>query len=429
MGWLSRSCSRCVGDSQMKICFLLLALVLSGSGYAGTVAYKFNGLNVTREGGQTYLRGTSPSEMAAAGVAVAAQALTGTGTVAFGSGSATFGASAPIGSAAANVLKTAVRATPGIAGVAITGWLLSKGLEFVGSELMKNEETSNPVTGHFYHGHNLQAGPFSTPQAACDNFRTTATVYPSVIARWGESGFENGCYRSSDSTGPLTTLYGQAAPCPDGTTRQGSMCVGTAKRRATEADLAELGPPTDAAYKEGLEKGVKLPVDKVQSSPQHKDIPLGDPVVDPVTGKRFQDVARVTPNSDGTTANVQVTKVEVDASGNVVTNPDGSPQPPVEQKDPCVTNPDASGCKPLDEVEDVELQKKENPFSLNPISGFGPDSASCPAPQQLFVRGGQSIAWDWGQICTFAQGMRPLVIGFAWLTAIMIVVAVGRRAG
>ena len=106
---------------------------------AATVPYKFNGMNVTRDGGVTYLRGTSPAEVASAGVTVSNHTISaagsanwyvGTGAL-LQSGGVVFNAAVPIASTAAAVALTAVRANPaGLITSAIASYLLGKGIEY-----------------------------------------------------------------------------------------------------------------------------------------------------------------------------------------------------------------------------------------------------------------------------------------------------------
>lgn len=95
----------------------------------------------------------------------------------------------------------------------------------------------------------------------------------------------------------------------------------------------------------------------------------------------------------------------------------------------CEKNPDAAGCKPLDDVEDQNVENRDISLSIIPLPGFGPGTASCPAPVSLGTKGGQAIQWEWTKFCDFSLGIRPLVLAFAWIAAAMIVVGVARKQG
>lgn len=317
---------------------------------------------------------------------------------------------------------SAVRLNPLLVGGAVAAWLLGMGLKYAEGQ-WQNYQAGSAVGS--CNGGGAPNIPPNMSESAC---------IAAVGAYYNGAGSTRFVFQYRDGVD-----FWWRATQPDGyswNVRLGGWretgTTAPSYQPATEAELDAIAaapqPLPDAAAGELAAKGVPLPLEVPHIGPQ--DIPLSDPYVDPVTGKRYRDQARITPSADAKTANVQATKQEVDEAGNPLKQQDGrTDKPPEEQTDFCKKNPEASACKTFDEAPDSELQKKDNPFSINPVSGFGADNASCPAPQNLFTAGGQQITWDWGQFCTFAQGIRPLIIGFAWLTAIMIVVSVGRRNG
>jgi len=432
MGWLSLRRPADLGDSEMRIyrllAFFLLGFLLGGVSTwasAGTVPYKFNGMNVTREGGVTYLRGTSPAEVAAAGVTVSGNTVLSGGAVAVTFKQVTFADAVPLAAGAATVMANAVKLNPaGLLTSAVGGYLLTKGLEYAQGEWKKIQSSPPTVTEEWIPcGTTCWASGTADPASSC-------------YARGGQSlgavkTTEQGvptAYYCNGSYGGFTYRASQTVTCPGGAQPVNGQCSG-GSTTAVDSDwtAARSGTWPDPAILDMVKNGVPLPTDKAVFTPPYKDIDLSDPYIDPVTGKRFKDQARVTPlPSAPDTADVQVTKQEVDANGQPVTS-GGAPVPPVEETDLCKLNPNASGCQPLDDVPDVELPESEITLSISPVSGFGPDSGTCPASSTLFSKGGQPIVWSWQQYCDFASGLRPLIVGFAWLSALMIVIAVARR--
>lgn len=438
-----------------RLCaYLALGLLLGGSfSYAfaaGTVRYELRGLNVTREGGQTHIRGTSPSEVAALGLSGGVVTAAGSATV--GGSKAEFATTATLAAGAATVAVSAIRLNPvGLVGTAVAGWLLEKGIRYAEGEWGK-QGASQPVqqTGTW-------TGTYLKPTPYTGTFAQVLTLATAELAR--QNGLGN-CPNGAAGTawcpspsslnctgGPLNyscsgydgghLAYTRSNPqqtCPSGYTESAGACFPNnyVPVQETDWDAVKASPIPDGAAKEIIQRGGELPINPPSFEPKYQDVPLSDPYKEAATGKTVREMARVTPQpTTPETAKLEVTKQEVDpATGEPATNPEtGEPQAPAaEEKDLCVDHPDISACKELDEVEDSELEKKENPFSLNPISGFGADSAACPAPQTLFVRGGQTVVWEWDKFCQFSQGIRPLVIGFAWIAALMMVVAVGRRS-
>lgn len=100
---------------------------------------------------------------------------------------------------------------------------------------------------------------------------------------------------------------------------------------------------------------------------------------------------------------------------------------PSGDKDACEDDPERVGCKHLDEivgdVPDPEaIQTDTVMLTINPASGFGFGSYACPSNPHITLRQtGQNItAWDWQPSCTFAEGIKPVVLAFAFLMAAYI---------
>lgn len=424
--------------------YLLIGLLLGinwALSYAGVpirynsdVSNAFTYVGATLGGRTVNLGNLATVENAAIRATGSASWYAGTGAL-VQNGAITFNAALPLAATAASVAVTAVRANPaGLVTSAVASYLLSKGIEYADGQFHTRQSSEmgwtwswNPCT----QGVNCSDGQvYSTCEAA---------------AAAGASVQQGQPYQVNCETGGFCTnwpgwdyrCYGTLGrSCPTGTSWNGSSCVGQSGSNGpapTESDWdrARAGYWPDPAILDLVRRGVPLPTDKAVFDPPYRDVALEDPVEDPVTGKKMQQRARVTPKaSSPDEADVQVVKQEVGADGQPVVNPNtGAQQAPEKETDLCKLHPEASACNPLDDAPDIEIPTQDNPFSLNPVSGFGADNASCPASVHLFNKGGQSIDWSWSQFCTFSQGIRPFVIGFAWLAAIAMVVAVGRRAG
>ncbi|WP_212645391.1 virulence factor TspB C-terminal domain-related protein [Delftia sp. PE138] len=104
-------------------------------------------------------------------------------------------------------------------------------------------------------------------------------------------------------------------------------------------------------------------------------------------------------------------------------DPDGNPDDKPKDKDPglCDLYPEILACAKLDEPPSIDLQNIDKPISITPDSGWGSDDAICPAPRVLNVQG-QQIAIPFDLFCTYMQGMRPIIIAMAWLSAAFILI-------
>jgi len=464
-----------------------LLCMFVGLADASTVTMQLRGLTVSRVNGVTHLKGTEPGGLTASPSTpwyVGMGALHGNSSaIANGMNNTVFGMTAPLAANAADVAVTALKLNPaGLLTSAVASYALSKGLEYLNGEWTAPSSTVQPTTNttakatvYFLSAYSYTGPNYSTVQAAGDSAASASvscTVMGSMapdscsytgpvvlgvnhsttlqagyaLSRQAVRGSDGatlwiGLGLSAGNTFVIQSGQGCVSPavasgnncvtttCPSGYNLTNGQCVSVPKTvdQAWQDMAASQWP--DAAIRDMVSNGVPLPTDKSVFAPPYADIPLGDPVVDPVTQKRMQDVARVTPSpSQPDTADVQVVKREVDANGQpVLDSGTGQPVPPKEETDWCKLNPDASGCKPLDEVPDVELEENTITLSISPVAGFGPDTGTCPADRTLFSKGGSPIVWSWGQYCTFAEGIRPLIVGFAWLSALMIVVGVARR--
>lgn len=431
---------------------LALVLMLAvGRVFAASVPLTYKGLGVVKRSDGWHYQGTVPAQtgdytlLSTAGVPkinanASANWFVGMGAL-VQNGGVVFNAAVPIAATAAAAAVTAVRANPaGLITSAVASYLLSKGIEYANGELTKTETLQGTETATYYcYGPGGATYCHRTLQAACSGFETQWPAgYGPFIARPENTSYPG---RYCEFMGPSRPFagYGQAMnimqSCytPEGSPvvypNNGTCTAQSVGRPLVESDwdAARVGYWPDDAIRDLVRNGVPLPTDKPTFTPESKDVPVSDPYVDPTNGKRYRDVARVTPSpSAPDSADVQTVKQEVDQAGNPV-EVGGQPVAPEKETDWCKLHPEAAGCQPLDDVPDVDIPQTTNNFSVNPVSGFGADNAACPAGQHLFTRGGQSVDWSWSQVCTFANGIRPLVIAFAWIAAIAMVLVVGRR--
>lgn len=99
--------------------------------------------------------------------------------------------------------------------------------------------------------------------------------------------------------------------------------------------------------------------------------------------------------------------------------PPDADKPSQEQLDFCSKNPDVLACQKLDEPESEELPESEKDISISPDGGWGADNMACPAPKLITVQG-HAIPIPFDLFCTWASGMRPIIIAMAWLSAAFI---------
>ena len=165
-------------------------------------------------------------------------------------------------------------------------------------------------------------------------------------------------------------------------------------------------------------------------------VPQGNPQPVPDTSPQQyqQPMTRITPSpTAGEPLRVDVTGETVtgtDPQGQDGPEPvtgDTPPGTPEEEKnDLCALHPEILACAELDQPVADDLETEERGGPIMPDSGWGAESATCPQPRILTVQGRQ-IPIPYTLFCTYMEGIRPLVIAMAWLSAGFILL--GRKGG
>lgn len=106
------------------------------------------------------------------------------------------------------------------------------------------------------------------------------------------------------------------------------------------------------------------------------------------------------------------------------TNPPGPPGETPVTPGLCDQYPDILACQILDQPEEekLEFEEKDLGGDFEIMGGFA-GSATCPAFPQIDMLPGLS----WQPFCDQLARIRPLVLAFAWLSAVMIILKYGRK--
>lgn len=376
-----------------------------------------------------YSGGNFSSPSGSFGMTAANDGFTKPAVINVGGRSATIPASLRMAANAGTYAKAAMRLNPGLlVGTLALGWLLDNDMDWDGQEW-------TVPGGWVVEGMEGVSYPVGKPLADIGFCACTHAVYlPAGITNCysqvaGGSGGAAANYCELDCSGyqyftkmkwkqPPTTSclnLGWAEPHP------GSRPAGDADWDALPDPLPAIAPETpDAPY---MPEGV--PVSPPEFEPA--DVPLGDPYTKP-DGSTAEPRAKITPNpSQPGTVNVDTyEKPLTDANGDPV--PPGTP--PVDTSEPvepppmpdlCKDHPDILACAKQGETTNGDIiPTHEVPFStlFSPVGSAG----GCPADVSLSFMG-QPLGWSYEPICTMADMIRPLVIGFAWLGFGFIIVA------
>lgn len=123
---------------------------------------------------------------------------------------------------------------------------------------------------------------------------------------------------------------------------------------------------------------------------------------------------------------ISETVTESDSADPAIPNPENPPSP--VDPDLCMKYPNILACASgvnFGTLEPVEVKQETRGTSINPDAGWN-QSAQCPQPRQFRVAG-LNFEMPFTAICDFAISIRPLIIGFAWVTAAMTFLGFARR--
>lgn len=340
-------------------------------------------------------------------------------------------------------LSTLVRGGPySIAGTLLATYLLELGIQHINDSLIKPNtistvNVSEPGPAHFSrsgqviknkYGNRYMAAQSAPSGAVWVSGYYNASTYPL-------SGVAPGNYWS-------IFFLPEAIPTPD----QGSTNISP---ETAVTDFVASRP--EQAIDDAKGKQIPLPLAPVsnppfEASPQSQSSPATQPTTTistasdgTITRTDCYATDQLSFTLDGLIQNNRSNRCTVS-----VTSPNGVTQPgtttetstpvhpgtdiPVDQAKPttpeatktdCEKTPGAVGCLPLGDIPTPdELQTQQVPlsFSYSPLSL----PQQCPQPQNLNLSVG-NVAVEWDAFCTFASGIRPFVIGLAFLSAVFIV--------
>ncbi len=332
---------------------------------------------------------------------------------------------------AASFVAPAIRLNPaGLLTSVVASWLLTEGLEYIDGAWVVDEpyvfDPMQPAVG-------WSDLPEATQLPYCGGGASGR-----VFLRWGSAVV--GCVQTvekdalvaagwswnSNYTDWHRVLSGSVTPIP----AEGS------QRAATEQDWESITGQLPYAVAQDLAARMPLPVALPELEPRR--VPVGSPMPKPATNPQeyVQPVVDIVPRPTMAEPwRVELVPGEVtgtdpaglpDAVLIDEESPEATPTESPELKQLCDVYPDVLACQKLGSLEADVLPNETVPVSIEATTGWGEGAGSCPPDRTATVAGVQ-LAMQWTLFCSFADQVRPVVVGMAYLAAILSFMGLTRK--
>jgi len=177
---------------------------------------------------------------------------------------------------------------------------------------------------------------------------------------------------------------------------------------------------------EGQPETLRVPMGEPQAVPGSDPQKWSQPVVDAVPSPTATERWRVDLQPK------DILKTSPDALAAPVTPPALDPVGQETEKttpDLCEKNPGILACQKseLGELEPDPVVNENKTFTITPDMGWGPANGGCPAARTIYVQG-FAVPMPFDLVCSFASGLRPVVLALAWLGAAFAFIGVARKS-
>ena len=339
------------------------------------------------------------------------------------------------------------------AGVGIASWLGISSIVWDAAKQQWIKTIQSETDGYVYYIPGYQT-EYSTAQSACNSYVNSYNT--SAVPVYSNQPYATSC--------ELTTYFGAKSQSP--LASQLRTTPATENKPLTKEEFEkELSPdistpgapwtmPQTVPFE--LPHPTPLPIEHQPfinplpgPDPQHSPrfVPSGDPVPNPnydpnaapgpnnqpYTQPGTRIVPSPTPSQPWRVDHQPVNRPQAD--GMPKPNPDAEPgtdptdkPKPEEQQSLCEKHPDIVACAKLGEPgQATPVPNETKTLTIDPENGFGPSDATCPPPRTVEVAG-LTLSMPFDLLCDFATGLKPVIVGLAWLTAAFTFMGIGRRS-
>lgn len=371
-----------------------------------------------------------------------------------------FAANAPKFASRIIFAHPAVRTAAGIA-----AWLAMENLiwdESIGGWIREQIGDVSPSDGKEYSIPLMPGQWYPTKELLCNaaktKFKQSSPDY--TINSADCSGGEAVLNTTAPSGSSWTYRYSisdRGSPCPAGWyVTQGGLCTQTPQQQPLTQEQFEeaLEPrPMPETVPKELPYPSPLPIEPVpwinpEPGPNPQTRPRFVPNGDPVKNPDYDPSAPPSPQNQpyiqpGTRINPSPTdKDPFRLDIQPVDRPTPSPDPqPEEDEGPgqnegdkkpettglCEQYPDIVACAKLGEAPEAKpVQNEDKTLEIKKENGWGPENGTCPAPKTATV-GGVAVEMSFQPLCDFSTGIRPVIIGLAWISAVFGFLGLSRK--
>lgn len=369
-------------------------------------------------------------------------------------------ANAPRIAAAVIFMHPAIRTAAGIASWLGVGKLVWDGISKTWHEL----QPPNNGNGYTYGNHMNSERAYSVQGAA--QLAVDALNELFGATRFIVIGTTATTYTIKDTDNNQSSTYSSdradsaSSNCPSGWNPSPAGCLSPQLTQPQFVELLnpnnQIGWPMPQTVPLELPSPTKLPIEPIpvinpepgpNPVPRPRFVPSGDPVPNPKYNPDappgpnnppyIQPGVRVVP-SPTPSQPWRVDLQPVNRPQDVATpnpNPDAEPgtdptdtPKPEEQQSLCEKHPDIVACAKLGEPgQATPVPNETKTLTIAPENGFGPSGGSCPPPRTVEVAG-LTLSMPFDLLCDFATGLKPVIVGLAWLTAAFTFMGIGRRS-
>lgn len=357
---------------------------------------------------------------------------------------------AQVTGAMVGVAANAVRMSPGLAGAALISWLASQGLELIDGHWKSKPAPVPTVNDGFCYRNlaNIDLCTLADFDAQVKQYYTPPAMAPAVYTTFSGQTVMESCGVTRPDICVRAYRYSPTTACQPGRVLNPAtgLCESNEYVPAGQSDWDKVNgvTPPDEVMREMCQALAKYNTTTpgcamYNAKTEKRSVPMSDWAHNPTTGKDERQVATWTPRptpDDPFAGEVSInteskpTDSPVDPETGEPVNPgDKSSTDKTSQTPFCTLYPESLACAKFGQAEDPAKLDETKQVSITPDSGFGPADGQCPQDLTYTVHlTGTQVRFSYQPVCTGIRTFRPVIIGMAWISGVLIFLGITRKA-